>query len=102
LPQKIVQINFSYKAEKEAMLEGAREMVEPVSQVPGLVWKIWIHNEEEKTAGGIYLFEDRNLAEGYLRGPIVEQLKTMPWISGFSAKIFDIMQAPSQTTRAPL
>jgi len=35
---------------------GADGFVNPVLEVPGLIWKVWVLNQQEKLTGGIYLF----------------------------------------------
>jgi hypothetical protein len=52
IPIKIVQINFNYEMTDEALDEGADGFVNPVLEVPGLIWKIWILNQQEKLTGG--------------------------------------------------
>ena len=37
---------------------GVAPLAEQYAAVPGLRWKIWIINEAEGEAGGIYLFDD--------------------------------------------
>lgn len=55
IPIKIVQINFNYEMTDEALGRGADGFVNPVLEVPGLIWKIWILNQQEKlTAGFIF------------------------------------------------
>ena len=31
--------------------------VNPVLEVPGLIWKVWVLNQQEKLTGGIYVFQ---------------------------------------------
>jgi hypothetical protein len=38
-------------------LRGADGFVNPVLEVPDLIWKIWILNQQEKLTGGICLFQ---------------------------------------------
>ena len=66
------------------------------------MWKVWIVNEAEKTAGGIYVFEDEASVEAYLKGPIIAAMKSMPVISDFEAKIFDVMPEPIKITHGPV
>ena len=74
----------------------------PVADTSGLVWKVWLMNEPEREAGGIYLFETREAAEAYIAGPIVAGLKASPAVSNVSAKLFDVLAEHSAITRAPL
>ena len=68
----------------------------------GIIWKVWIVNEAEKIAGGIYLFEDEASVEAYLNGPIIAAMRSMPVISDFEAKIFDVIPEPTKITHGPV
>ncbi|AUZ05401.1 MULTISPECIES: monooxygenase [Vitreoscilla] len=48
------------------MTEAFTALAQDIQQEAGLIWKIWTENEEEHTAGGIYLFNDEALARQYL------------------------------------
>jgi hypothetical protein len=58
-------------------------------------------NEAEKSAGGIYLFEDDASVETYLKGEIVAGLKSNSAISNIEAKVFDILPEHTKITRGP-
>ncbi|MGA2488843.1 MAG: YdhR family protein [Anaerolineales bacterium] len=99
---KILQVNMKFsipRADLEAAWLGAAQ---PIADVPGLQWKVWLMNETEHEAGGIYLFESEAAAQSYLAGPIVAALKSSPAISNISAKLFDVLESHSAITRAPL
>jgi hypothetical protein len=102
MSQKILQLNLKFsisRADLEAAWLGAAQ---PIADVPGLQWKVWLMNEAEHEAGGIYLFESEAAAQSYLAGPIVAALKSSPAISNISAKLFDVRESHSAITRAPL
>lgn len=102
MSQQILQVNVNFsipRAELEASWLG---FAQPISETPGLVWKVWLMNEERKEAGGIYLFESADALRTYVDGPAVAALKSSPVISNISAKTFDIMSEHSAVTRAPL
>jgi hypothetical protein len=100
----IVQINYRRpdmpKAEWEARYtdERARKFL----SVPGLRWKVWLDGEEERLAGGIYLFADREAAEAYVNGPVVAGMKANPDVQELSIRVFDVRQRMSEITNAPL
>ena len=48
---------YSYEMMDEAFARGADGFINPVLEVPGLIWKIWVLNQQEKLTGGIYLFQ---------------------------------------------
>ncbi len=100
MSKKIVQINFNYDLAREELNEGAKEFVHPIQQVPSLEWKTWILNDQEKLAGGIYLFENEEAAKAYVEGPIIDQLRNS--FKNLSIKLFDIMEEQSKATRAPI
>jgi hypothetical protein len=102
MSKTIVQINFNYDLAEEELKEGAKKLVQPVQQVPNLVWKTWIVNDQEKLTGGIYLFENEEAAKAYVEGPLIDQLRNSPVFKNLSIKLFDIMEDQSKATRAPI
>lgn len=102
MPQQILQVNLKFsipRADLEAAWLGAAQ---PIADTPGLQWKVWLMNEAENEAGGIYLFENKDAAQAYMGGPIVASLKSSPAVSNITAKLFDVMPEHSTITRAPL
>lgn len=100
----IVQVNYTRpempKAEWEARYTDDR--AKQFLAVPGLQWKIWLDGEEERRAGGIYLFADRAAAEAYVNGPIVARMKANPDITDLQTRIFDVRERMSAITNAPV
>ncbi|MCB1662393.1 MAG: YdhR family protein [Pseudomonadales bacterium] len=102
MAQKLVQINFHYAIPKQQLQAGTDEALALIQQAPGLIWKIWIYNDQDKIAGGIYLFENEDTARAYANGPVVASLKNSPVFSDFNVRLFDIMREQSQATHAYL
>ena len=102
MPAKILQINFKYSVSKEEYQQAANGLVDGISAVDGLRWKVWIINEAEKEAGGIYLFKDQATLDAYLQGPIVAQVTAHPALSDFSVKVFDVMGDVTAVCRGPV
>jgi hypothetical protein len=106
--KKILQINFKVpgdKSEREKLGKAFSALAPrfgPSGDVKGLLWKIWLVNEAEESAGGIYLFKDEASAEAYLKGEIVASVKKNPAISNFEAKVFDIVPEPTKISRGPV
>ncbi len=99
---KILQINYRYNRTRLEQEKASLQSAPTIANVKGIIWKVWIVNEAEKIAGGIYLFEDEVSAEAYLNGPIIAAMKNMPVISNFEAKIFDIIPDPTKITHGPV
>src|SRR5262245_16092988 len=98
----ILQVNFTWdlspaERDEHSTLDGARE----IAEFPGLKWTIWINDAEKKTAGGIYLFEDRERAQAWAE-VLRPNLEALPNTSGISIRHFDIREDASEITRAPI
>ncbi len=102
MSKKILEVNFRNTASTAELEAGIQGLIDQVANVPGLIWKIWILNEREQVAGGIYYFEDEEDARSYLEGPVFQQVKASPILSDIQVKMFDTMDGPSRSTRAPL
>lgn len=99
---KILQVNFRLKASTPEFQAMCQSVAQAFADVPGLNWKIWILNDAEKEAGGIYLFEDERALGQFLSGPLAAQVKNNPALSDFSAKTFDVMEEVTAKTRGPV
>lgn len=99
---KILQVNMKFSIPRGDLEAAWLEAAQPVADVPGLRWKVWLMNEAEHEAGGIYLFESEAAAQSYLAGPIVAALKASPAVSNISAKLFDVLESHTKITRGPV
>jgi hypothetical protein len=99
---KILQINMNYGIPAEDLSKAFMEVAQPIADAKGLKWKVWLHNSEEKSCGGIYLFEDEASVKAYLDSEIVAGLASNPALSNISLKVFDVLPDHSKVTRAPL
>lgn len=102
MPQQILQVNVKFSIPRADLETAWLDAAQPIADTPGLLWKVWLMNEKESEAGGIYLFENEAAIQAYLDGPIVAALKASPAISDISAKVFGVMPYHSSMTRAPL
>lgn len=60
-------VDFPYDGPWGAEMAREQErLAREIGAMPGLLFKVWTENEEERRAGGIYHFEDRHSAETYL------------------------------------
>jgi hypothetical protein len=98
----ILQINYTYDIPRKEFEAAVSPVAHDIANVPGLRWKVWLINEKEHEAGGLYLFDDEAQAKMYLKSPIVVGIRENPNVSNIRVKQFNIMEAPSQLTRAPL
>jgi hypothetical protein len=102
MSQKILQINFTFSVSRAEYEEANLPYASPIADIPGLCWKIWLMNEAEGEAGGIYLFDDETSLQTFLAGPIVAEVKNDPTLSNVSLKQFDVMGEHTAITRGPV
>ena len=102
MSQKILQVNLNFSISRTELEAAWLEAAQPIADSPGLRWKVWLMNEAEHEAGGIYLFDSDAAAQSYLVGPIVAALKSSPAISNINAKLFDVLESHTAITRGRL
>jgi putative monooxygenase ydhR len=102
MSQRLLQVNAKFSIPRAEIEAAWLDAAQPIADWPGLRWKVWLMNEAEREAGGIYLFESDAAAQSYLAGPIVASLKSSPAISNISAKLFDVLERHTAITRGPL
>jgi hypothetical protein len=98
-PKVNVQIQFDLRCTPDQYRELAEHVAGAIAAVPGLLWKIWILDQEHSRGGGVYLFADRAAATAYLEGPIVSRLRGNPAVAGIDVRLFEVIEGPSVITR---
>jgi Putative mono-oxygenase ydhR len=98
----ILQVNFKLNVPIAEYRKICDAVAQPIADVPGLQWKVWLLNEQENEAGGIYLFKDEQALNDYLSGPIVSQIKSHPAFQELNVKRFDVMEDVTAVTRGPI
>ena len=73
----IVQINFKFDLLRSEYEQVADQLAGVFAGVSGLRWKVWILNEAENEAGGIYLFDSADSLRAYLDGPLAAQIASL-------------------------
>ena len=98
----ILQINFKLNVSATEYQKICESVAHTIADAPGLVWKVWLLNEQDGEAGGIYLFEDEQSLAAYLSGPIIRQIKSLPQLREISARRFEIMPELTVVTHGPV
>lgn len=99
---RILQVNMNFSIPRADLEKAFLDAAQPIADTPGLLWKVWLMNEADHEAGGIYLFESDKALQAYLAGPIVASLQANPVLTNLRVKIFDVLERHSAVTRAPL
>ncbi|MEB3210448.1 MAG: YdhR family protein [Leptolyngbyaceae bacterium] len=98
----ILQINLTYTCARGELKDAFSHAVDAIATFPGLVWKIWIINDETKEAGGVYCFEDKRALDAYVNSLFITVLKADPMISDVNIKTFDAIAPLTAKTRGPI
>lgn len=102
MSQKILQVNFKMKITGAQYKQTYAPAAGVLAAIPGLVWKVWIFNDQEHDAGGIYLFDSEASMQAFMGSEIVAALMANPDLSDFSVKTFAIIEDLSIITRGPV
>ena len=102
MAQQILQVNFKFNVPREQYENTVSPMAQDFANVPGCLWKVWLMNEKESEAGGLYLFADEASVEKFKSSPLVASVLGHPALSDFSIKQFEVLDKVSRVTRAPL
>ena len=102
MSKTILQINYQFNSPRAVLDEANTQAADSIAATPGLVWKIWLMNETDREAGGIYLFESRESAQKFITSPLVQAFAADPSLSAFTVKMFDADEEHSKVTRGPL
>jgi hypothetical protein len=98
----VLQVNFKLNVPPAEYEQTVTPMADAIAKVDGLRWKVWILNQEEREAGGLYLFEDEPSCAAFLAGPLAAALKSAPFLRELSVKRFEVMSEVTEVTRGPV
>lgn len=99
---QILQINFKFNVPRPQYEEVTAALAQDFANVPGCLWKVWLMNEADSEAGGIYLFADEAAVERFKNSDLAKGVLSHPALSGFSIKQFEVLEDVSRITRGPL
>jgi Putative mono-oxygenase ydhR len=101
---KLLQVNYSRERGQEDSEQAERLMgaAERISGLPGLQWKVWIHEDSQQAAGGIYLFDTEEHARAWGDEAMPASLGRLPGVSNIEVRYFDVDESLSAITRGPL
>mgnify|MGYP003571987796 CR=1 FL=1 len=99
----VLEVDFTYDFDSAAELEAeVGPMADTYAALPGLRWKIWIIDEDEKRFGAVYLFEDAEARTAYLESELAAGVASHPAFSDPHVMVYDVMGDESLVTRGPV
>lgn len=102
MTKKVFTTKFNYNITTEKLKEIMPAVAPKFSDIPGCNWKIWLINEDLKEAGGVYLFESAEELETFQNSNLFATVAKSPAFSNLQTNTFDVAEAASRITDAPL
>jgi len=102
MAQKILITKFNFSIPVAEFKDLLSAVAQDFAAVPGCQWKIWLIDEEKKEGGAVYLFKNKEALENFKARPLVASVVSHHAFSNFDFRETDIVQEPSEITRAPL
>jgi hypothetical protein len=99
---QLLFVSFQYNISPAEYKQAVTPLVSDILNAPGLRWKIWLINEVERFAGGIYLFDDASSVQLFLASPLMESLKQHPAFANFRLVPFDVLETETALTHGPI
>jgi len=98
----VLNLRFKLRVPPDVLLARSREAASVIASVEGLIWKIWVFEEEQFEMGGLYLFANRETADAYLNHPAIQAVSSNPAVVSIQSQLWDVEASLSALTRAPL
>jgi hypothetical protein len=98
----VLNLHFKLRVRPDVLLTKSRKAATIIASAEGLIWKIWVFQEEGLEMGGMYLFANREAAEAYLNHPVIEAVRNNPAVLSTQSQLWDVESSLSALTRAPL
>lgn len=97
---QMLTVQFRYDVSEEQFArDNNADAARMISEIPGLLWKYWLHSAERKECIGVYHFKDRASAEAYMNSPIIKEF--LPGYTIDAVKLYELMVENSAICRAP-
>ena len=95
----ILIINFHLNQLSQEQYESVcNEVAENFADIPGLVSKHWLSNEQTNTYGGVYVWKDHESLLDYKQSEIFKSILENPAFDNVQALDFEVLAQPSRVT----
>ena len=96
----VLIVNFGLDGISEEQYGWLAESVAPAfADLPGLVSKTWLANEETNTYGGVYVWHNREAMVAYKQSEIYKGMANNPHFKDVTVKDFAVLENPTRITR---
>ena len=98
----IVIMTFKFNISSVEYVHVMKPLTGEILNIPGLRWKIWLINESQSTAGGLYLFDNSSYVQTFLTSPLMDHFQHHPSFTEVRVMPFDVLEAETAATHGPL
>ena len=92
----ILVINFTAETTPEQFDNLVKEDAPVFAEIEGLIHKNFIFNHEEKTYGGVYMFESKGALKAYMAGDIFKSVVENPEWSDHLVRHYEVHSEASE------
>jgi len=94
---------ITYQLNDISQAEYLKQMVEPdapiLTNVKGLISKVWLADEEKNSFGGFYLWKNKKAMEDFMHSELVKVVVSRPFVKNVSSVDYEVNQTASLITR---
>ena len=83
---------------EEQFREAAGADAPTFANLPGLLAKIWLRDPESNTYGGLYLWDDQDAYERYIKGEVFNAIKADQNLNNVESRDFGVFEDLSSRT----
>lgn len=98
----VLHLRFKLRVPPHEFLAHSRVAATRIASADGLIWKIWVLEEEKFEMGGMYLFANRETAVAFLNHPVIQSVSSNPAVISTDSQLWDVESSLSALTRGPL
>lgn len=102
MPVQMLIMSFKFNISPAEYVQLMKPIIDEILNAPGLRWKIWLINESQCTAGGLYLFDDSSSVQTFLASPLIDRLLHHPAFTDVRVLPFDVLEAETALTHGPI
>jgi hypothetical protein len=96
----ILIITFTLDGMTSSQYHQMADQIAPAfAEVPGLVAKTWLADDDTAVYGGVYTFTDRAALTAYLDSDLLAQAAATPGITGVTSAVYGVLDGPTTVTR---
>ena len=93
-------INFNLLGISRSEYEGiCDELAQAFADLPGLISKHWLADEDNNTYGGVYFWESKADMESFINSELFAGVGGHPNLENAVSKDFSIINGPTKVTR---